>query len=70
MLEQAVNARIRVLEDMRGRRSSRRRATEYGLLSLGVGVVIVGCQYLMRIPRRAASLFQGPALAVNVVRYV
>jgi len=61
MLEHAVNAMIRVSDDMRGNKSSTFSATEYGLL----GLVGINLQYFKTAPRRAASLFQHPALAIK-----
>lgn len=62
MFEHAEKATMRVLDEMRGMRSSTRNATEYGFSLF----ITVGCQSFMIAPLREASFFQGPALAMCV----
>jgi hypothetical protein len=59
ILEHAVNATMRVREEIKGRRSGIANATEYGFS----GEVGLGFQYLITEPLRAANFFHGPTFA-------
>lgn len=59
MLEFAVNATIRVREEIKGIKSVMESAIEYGLL----GDMGFGRQYLMMPPLLAANAFHGPPFA-------